>query len=156
MITQYRTEIDDKYRTIVVKEKEIEYDETSFCNPEKIAEMLNSIFRLDKLAEEHVYLVCMNAKCRVIGVFEISHGTSNWSVISNREVFMKALMVGATCFVVAHNHPSGDSTPSMEDISCSDKIKEAAKFMNIDFSDFIIVGRNQYTSFKEKALLGGS
>lgn len=152
MITSYRTEIDDSYRTIVVKEKEIEYDETLYCNPVKIVEMMNSAFKLDRLAEEHFYLLCMDTKCRIIGVFELSHGTANWSIASTRDVFMKALMVGSVAIVLVHNHPSGDSTPSVEDIQVYKRNQEASKLMNIEFIDFIIVGRNQYTSFNENKL----
>lgn len=152
MIIKYNTEIEDSYRTIIVKEKEIEYGKNILNEPVQIVCMLNDIFKMDRLAEEYCYLLCMNTKCRVIGIFEIGHGTIDYAVVSVRDVFMKALMLGATGIIIAHNHPSGNSSPSSQDMKLYENLKQASNLMNIDLFDFIIIGRNEYKSFKGENL----
>lgn len=123
MIIKYNTEIDNSYRTIVVKEKEIDYGNDLLSMPYKIVSMLNEVFHMESMAEEYCYLLCMNIKSRVIGIFEIGHGTVNTSIVSTRDVFMKALMLGASGIIVAHNHPSGDPSPSEKDLLIFEKLK---------------------------------
>ena len=147
---EYRTEVDDSYRTKIVKEKEVEYDCSNFDSPKKIVALMNEVFRMDKLAEEYVYLLCMNSKNRLIGVFEIGHGTADASLVSPRDVFMKSLMVGAVNIVVVHNHPSGVTCPSNDDLKTYDALKKASELIKIKMIDFIIIGRNDFTSFAEK------
>lgn len=152
MIIKYNTEIDNSYRTIIVKEKEIEYGVDLLSMPYKVVSMLNEVFKMESMAEEYCYLLCMNNNSRVIGIFEIGHGTVNTSIVSTRDVFMKALMVGAGGIVIAHNHPSGDPSPSEKDMLIFEKMKQASTLLNVELLDFIIVGRNQYLSFKEQNL----
>ena len=152
MIIEYGTEINDAYRTIVVKNREIEYGSICYDSPEKIFSMMNSVFRLDKLAEEYVYMLCLNTKCRLIGVFEISHGTVDSSLLSPRDVFMKALMVGAYSIVIVHNHPSGDVTMSKEDYDAFQRLKKSAELIGVRLLDFLIIGRCAYLSSAEQKL----
>ena len=152
MIIKYNTEIDDFYKTILVKEKEIDYGNDLLSMPYNVVSMLNEVFRMGHLAEEYCYLLCMNNNSRVIGIFEIGHGTVHTAIVSTRDIFMKALMVGASAIVIAHNHPSGDPSPSEKDILLYKKIKQASDLMNVDLLDFIIVGRCQYLSFSEAKL----
>ena len=72
--------------------------------------------RIHENAEEYMHMLCLNTKNRVIGVFEISHGTVNASIVGTREIFQKALLANAVSIILMHNHPSGDPTPSREDI----------------------------------------
>lgn len=153
MVIEYRTEINDSYRTIVIKDREIEYGTNCYDNPKDIVMMMNSIFRLDRLSEEYAYMLCLNTKCHLIGVFEISHGTVNASFVSPRDVFMKALLVGACRIVIVHNHPSGDNTMSNEDYEISQKLKKSAEMIGVELLDFLIIGRDSYTSFEEIKIL---
>lgn len=153
MITKYRTEVEDTNRTIVVREKGFKYESFNYDNPKKIADMMNELFNIDRLAEEYCYLVCMTNRCRIIGIFEISHGSADATLVSMRDVFMKALMVGASQIAIVHNHPSGEVSPSADDIKTCDRVKEASKMLNIRLADFIIVGRNKHKSFREVGLI---
>lgn len=148
-LIKYRTEIDDSYRTILVKEHEVEYGEIECNNAQLVVNMLNDVFRLDKHAEEYCYMLCMNTKSRIIGVFEISHGTVDAAIVTPRDVLMKALLVGARHFVVAHNHPSGDVTASLQDLDLYYSLKQASELIGVNMIDFIIVGRDKYKSFCE-------
>ena len=98
-------------------------------------------------------MICMNTKNKIIGVFEISHGSVNSSIVSPREVFQKALLANAVSIIVMHNHPSGDSTPSREDIEVTRRLSEAGKIVGVELLDHIIVGDRVYCSLKEKGHL---
>lgn len=100
-----------------------------------------------------MWLMALNTKGKLIGVFELSHGTVNCSLAGIREIFVKLCLCGATSFVIAHNHPSGDSMASTLDLETTEKIKEAGNLMEIKLLNHIIVGRNNYFSFQEKGML---
>ena len=95
-------------------------------------------------------MICLNTKNKIIGVFELSHGNVNSSIFSVREMFQKALLANAVNIIVMHNHPSGDPTPSREDILVTERAKEAGKLIGIDILDHIIVGDGRYCSLKER------
>lgn len=144
-----------------IKEDRIPYmTKTEICkekvninSPEKVFEMLNTYFNHGLRSEEYIYMISMDAKCNIIGIFEVSHGCINQSVLSPREIFMKALLSGAVSIILAHNHPSGNCTPSQEDHNCCRRIHEAGKMINIELSDFLIVSEKTYYSFKEHRYL---
>ena len=88
----------------------------------------------------------------MIGVFELSHGTVDSSLITSREVFMKALLCGASGIILAHNHPSGDVSPSKMDMQVMTKIKDAGEILSVPLLDFIICGECYYSAQKEGRL----
>lgn len=146
-ITKYRTEIDNKIN-ILVKEETTNYDISSISSPSIIADMLNDVYRLNKQAEEYIYLIALNTKNKIIGVFEVSHGTVGFSLVSPREIFIRALLVGASNIILAHNHPSGELEPSADDIKTTNRVAEAGKLIGIQLLDHIICGLNEYRSLK--------
>ena len=83
----------------------------------------------------------------------ISQGTVNASVVSPREIFIEALKYHAVNVIVVHNHPSGDPSPSREDITLTRRIMEAGELIGIRMLDHIIIGVNSYTSFKERGII---
>lgn len=121
-ITKYRTELDSKRHNVLVKESAVNYACDKLDTPSAIAQMFNSVFGLDHMAEEYVYLAAFTTTCRVLGVFEVSHGTVNTTPANPREIFIRLLLSGASCFAVCHNHPSGDCTPSDEDIGLTKRL----------------------------------
>jgi hypothetical protein len=82
----------------------------------------------------------------------ISTGTVNTSIMPAREVFIQALKYEAVNIILIHNHPSGDPSPSAEDIRVSKRMKEAGNFVGITLMDHIIIGDNRYISLKEQGL----
>lgn len=152
-ITKYRTELDQNKHNILVKESAVNYGVDSLSDPQTIVAMLNSCYGLNRLAEEHVCIIALSTKSKPLGVFEVSHGSVNASLCNPREIFIRLLLSGASSFVLSHNHPSGDCTPSKEDIKMTRRIKEAADIMGIYFLDHIIIGDTTYHSFREKGLL---
>lgn len=145
-ITKYAMELDRERNNILVKESCKNYpDVDCMDSPKKIVNMMNNIFNAANQSEEHLWMVAMKAKNRVVGVFEISHGTISESCFSPREIFIRLCLCGATNFIVVHNHPSGDTTPSETDIDATKRIKYAGDIMGIPLLDHIIIG-NDYRS----------
>ena len=93
-------------------------------------------------------MIALDSKQKPLGVFEISHGIVNMTICNPREIFIKALLCGASGIVIAHNHPSGDTTPLKEDIESYNCLKEAGRLIGINVLDSIIVG-DSYYSFME-------
>lgn len=86
-------------------------------------------------------------------VFELSHGTVKMSVVSPREVFQKALLANAVAIVLLHNHPSGDPTPSKQDINVTKRLMEAGDIIGVNVLDHLVIGRPGYFSLKENELV---
>lgn len=122
-----------------------------FTNPRQIAEYYMEDMR--HLQHEEILLVMMNTKNQIIKEERISVGTVNSSILSPREVYVHALSNRAVHIVLLHNHPSGDPTPSREDIQITGTIKKAGELIGIGLMDHIIIGDNKYISLKEKGFL---
>jgi len=149
-ITLYNTYLNEDSRCNLVKERSCNYNKVDdLSKPELVCKMMCDVFNQDKKTEEYAYMICLNTACRPIGIFEISHGTVNTSLMSTREIFQKALMCNAVYIITTHNHPSGVCKPSRVDDKTTEKIKEAAKLMEIGFLDHIIIGKNCYYSYRE-------
>lgn len=123
----------------------------SFDTPDKVA--IHYMERMRHLETEHIYLILTDNKNRFIKEILLAKGTVNTAVISAREIFIEALRYHAVHILLLHNHPSGDATPSFEDIQITQQIMEASRLMNILLVDHIIIGDNTFTSLKEKGYL---
>lgn len=122
-----------------------------FETPQTVAEYYMEQMR--HLEKEFCYVSFLNTKAELIHDLCLSIGTINASLVSIREIFKEALKVNAAYVLLLHNHPSGDASPSAEDIALTRKVYEASIFLEIPLIDHIIIGDNTYTSFKEKRLL---
>ena len=122
-----------------------------FTTPESIARYYMEDMRHSR--QEEMKLLLLNTKARLIGESNISKGTVNSAVVSPRELFLEALQKNAVFIILLHNHPSGDPTPSKEDIVVSKRVKEAGELIGIELLDHIIIGNNCYISMKEQNLL---
>lgn len=143
-----------KYRLELVKEESHKYEvETRISCPKDIYEVLTKVCRIQCNAEEVFILITLNTKNIVTGYFEVHRGTINTSLVHPREVFKRALLNNASNIMVAHNHPSGDPSPSKEDIQITERLKEAGNLLGINLLDHIIVGEDKYISLKEKGVL---
>lgn len=154
-VVKYKTKLTEKQRVVLEKEVSVYCPEVDrkMNGPEKIVKLAREYLRMHELPEEYMYMVCMNTKLDMTGVFEISHGNVNSSVVGTREVFQKALLANAVSVIFIHNHPSGDSTPSREDVKVTERLKEAGNILGIDVLDHIIIGRPNHTSLKEKGYI---
>ena len=104
------------------------------------------------LEQEHLRVLLLDSKNCVQSVSEVYVGNVNTSVVRVAEVFRDAVRNNCPFIIVAHNHPSGDPTPSREDISTTQKIAKAGELLNIEMLDHIIIGLNRYVSLKERGI----
>lgn len=149
-ITQYTTILNEEKHCCLVKEKAVLYQEQTKLNgPDKIYRMLCDVFQHNRQSEEYLYLLCFTKAMKLLGVFELSHGTVDCTLCNPREIFLKALLCNATSIVLAHNHPSGELAPSKDDFTVYERVKNASQIMGISLIDNIIVGDNGYYSFSE-------
>ena len=119
--------------------------------PDDVAAIMRPVVEL--LAEERMYVMLLSTKNRVNAIQEVSVGSLNASVVHPREIFKAAILSNAAALILVHNHPSGDPTPSLEDIALTKAIVDAGKILNIPVLDHVIMGDRRYCSLKEKGVL---
>ncbi|MBB6019063.1 DNA repair protein RadC [Paenibacillus sp. JGP012] len=126
-------------------------EQISIRSPKDIFHFLEPEFKF--LKKEHFVCLFLNTKNKVICKEVISIGSLNATIVHPREVFHAAIKHCSASIVCAHNHPSGDSTPSPEDVNLTKRLVEAGETIGIDVLDHIIIGHNSYTSLREKNLM---
>ncbi|WP_425535944.1 RadC family protein [Bacillus methanolicus] len=120
-------------------------------SPEDGAKYLMNDMRF--LSQEHFVCLYLNTKNQVLHKQTIFIGSLNASIVHPREVFKEAFRRSAASIICAHNHPSGDPTPSREDIEVTKRLAECGKIIGIDLLDHLVIGENKYVSLKEKGYL---
>lgn len=153
MVQKYTTMLNDNYQTVLAEENIFDYPASDMDQPQKVVDMCNALLKMDRLAEEYLYLFCYNTKMHLIGFFEINHGTVNEIQVNPRDIFMKALLLGATNIIICHNHPSGKTVASDADISITKRLVEGSNLLGIKLLDHIIIGRNCYESLLEGGVI---
>ncbi len=104
------------------------------------------------LEQEHLRLILLDTRNGVLGTPTIYVGSLNTSVIRIGELFRAAIKANAAAFIVVHNHPSGDPSPSPEDVHVTRQIVQAGKLLDIMLLDHIVIGQQRYVSLKERGL----
>ena len=119
-------------------------------SPKDVAELLN--FFIGSLDHEEMWVVCLDQRNRVRCLVELYKGTVNSSQVRVAEVFRQAIAENSPAIIVAHNHPSSDTTPSPDDIAVTRAIIQAGKLLDISVLDHLIISHGQFTSLKERGL----
>jgi len=122
-----------------------------FLNPRQIFDAFHLRFRDEK--REHFLVVLLDARHRIIREEVISIGSLTSSIVHPREVFAPAVRASAGAVILIHNHPSGEPSPSEDDIAVTRRLERAAEVLGIRILDHIIVGDGEYSSFKEMGLM---
>lgn len=128
-----------------------ETDIINCTNPTNIIKYFNYLFK-DKKQEEF-YVILLDNKKNYIKKILLFKGTINMSVVHPREIFKEAYLSSSSYLICLHNHPTGDATPSNEDINLTNKIKEIGLIHSIPLIDHIIIGNNNYFSFYENNMI---
>jgi DNA repair protein RadC len=115
--------------------------------PQDVANLLMPELR--DARKEHFKSLLLDVKNRVLKTVTVSVGTLDASIVHPREVFRDALAVSAAAMIVAHNHPSGDPTPSPEDRQVTARLCEAGKVMGIEVLDHVVLGDGRWISLKQ-------
>ena len=103
--------------------------------------------------KEHFLIVCLDSRRRLISIDNLSIGTVSQILVHPREVFKPAIIKSASYVILAHNHPSGDTSPSFEDLQVTERLIEASKLLGIPIIDHLIVSDANYLSFKDEEYL---
>jgi DNA repair protein RadC len=130
----------------------LDYDDRfKVTSPQDIANYLMEDMRY--LKKEYFKIIILDTKNKVLDVCTISIGSLNSSIVHPREVFHEAVKKSAASILLVHNHPSGETQPSREDISITKRLIEAGELMGIKVLDHIIIGDGVYLSFKEENII---
>ena len=138
--------------TLEVREEVSQYFQADrrYTAPAQVAEIFSF---LHNEVKEHFFTVHLDGKNRILCLDLVSVGSLNQSIVHPREVFKTSLITSAAALLLVHNHPTGDPTPSSEDIAITRRLKEAGEIIGIKVLDHVIVGTEGYLSFVERGLL---
>ncbi len=125
-------------------------DRVEIRSPRDVANLL--IAEMSFLEQEHLRIVLLNTKNQVLGIREIYVGNVNSSVVRVSEVLRPAVRDNCPAIIVVHNHPSGDPTPSPEDVQITKQLASAGALLDIEVLDHIVIGHQSFVSMKEKGL----
>jgi DNA repair protein RadC len=125
-------------------------EKPAITRPEDVYALLHHQLRDEK--QEHVILLLLNTKNRVIQQSTLTKGTLDASLLHPREVFREAIRHSASSIILAHNHPSGDPTPSSEDIQMTNRLHQAGQLLGIDLLDHVILGDGRWVSLKAQGV----
>lgn len=123
-------------------------EEIRISSPRDVADLLMGELREEK--KEILKVLILNTKNKVLQIKDASVGSLNSSIVHPREIYKEAIRKSANSIILVHNHPSGDPTPSGDDINSTKRIMEAGLILGIELIDHIIIGGGNYVSLKER------
>ena len=110
------------------------------------------IYEMSGFVQENLWVLLLDTRNRLIDIEHLYQGSLNSSTVRVAEVFKKAMVMNAAAIIITHNHPSGDPTPSPEDIALTRTLVETGKMLDIQVLDHVVIGGNSFVSLKEKRL----
>lgn len=125
-------------------ERPIDKVEIKIKSAENVANLLMNEMRYEK--REKVKMLILNTKNIVLKILDISYGGTNFAIIEPKDILIEPIKMGAPKIILVHNHPSGDPTPSKEDIEVTKRIYNASALLGIELLDHIVIGNQKYVS----------
>ena len=119
-------------------------------NPSDVAVLLMN--KMSALEQEHLEVVLLNTKNRVVDHKEIVRGSLNSAAVRVGEIYREPVRQNAAAVILVHNHPSGDPTPSPEDVRLTVAAREAGELLDIELLDHLVIGRGAFVSLRERGL----
>jgi DNA repair protein RadC len=110
------------------------------------------LYDMGALEQEELKVILLDTRNRVLKIDDVYRGSVNNSQVRIGELFKRAIRINATSLIVVHNHPSGDPTPSPEDVAITRSIVQAGKLLDVDVLDHLVIGRGKWVSLKERGL----
>lgn len=120
-------------------------------SPKDAADLVQ--YEMSALTQEELWVLLLDTRHRVLGVEKLYKGSLNSSMVRVGELFKPAIHRSAAAIIVVHNHPSGDPTPSPEDLSLTKAVQQAGKLLDIELIDHLVIGQGRYVSLKERGLI---
>lgn len=121
-------------------------------SPSDVANLLQ--VEMSHLDQEHLRVICLDTKNKVQKILTVYVGSLNSAAVRVGEVFKEALKINSAAIIICHNHPSGDPTPSAEDVLMTRQVVEAGKLLDIDVLDHLVIGQGRYVSLRERGIGG--
>ncbi len=140
-----------RYSKERVNNENLRLSRQSITDPEIAANFIRD--QIEDFSKEHFFVLNLDVRNRIIDADLISRGTLTASLVHPRETFESAIRKHSASIIVSHNHPSGDVSPSEEDIRISRRLKDAGKILGIELLDHIIITTNKFCSLKDKGLI---
>lgn len=137
-------------KPVLEEERKLPADIHFITGEKELYAFCKGTLKLHLYAEEYLYAISVNAKGKVQGVFEISHGTVDTTSAGPREIMQKLLLLGSVDFYLVHNHPSQDPSPSDVDISVTERVCRAGELLGIRLLDHMIITEKDYYSLRNK------
>ena len=134
----------------MVKESSFLYQTRQILSPNDAYEMIRE--QLEGLDREQFIIACLNTKNEPTNITVVSVGSLNKAIVHPREIFKTAILSNAASIMAFHNHPSGETTPSQQDIQLTNRLYEAGELLGIKLLDHLIIGDGTFTSLKRKRL----
>ncbi len=125
-------------------------DRPKITGPQDVAQLVQ--YDMSALEQEELRVLLLNTRNQVLSVENVYRGSLNSAQVRVGELFRAAIRRNAAAIIVVHNHPSGDPTPSPDDVAITRAIREAGKLLDIPLLDHLIIGHNRYVSLKERGL----
>ena len=145
-INTYKMRLNENRISMLVKEETHEYEADNVDRSEIAVDMMQMIYDIGNLPEEYIFMIALGGGRDVKGVFEISHGILNASLIHPREVFIRAILAGASSIILVHNHPSGQLGISEDDNNVTTRIRLAGELLGINLVDHLVIAGDAFTS----------
>ncbi len=123
---------------------------TAIHSPKDAADLV--LYEMGALEQEYLRVMVLDTRNHLMAIDEVYHGSLNASTVRVGEVFKGAIRRNAAAILVVHNHPSGDPTPSPDDVALTRALVQAGKLLDVEVLDHLVVGRGRYISMKEKGL----
>lgn len=139
------------YTVTLVRDAALPVPSRTVDSPAVAAEILRAF--IGDADREHVAVLLLDTRNRVIGVNTVSIGNLNANLVHPREVFKPVMLANGNAIILGHNHPSGESEPSPEDIAITQRLKEAGELLGIPVLDHLVLGESSFYSFKERGTL---
>ena len=140
-----------RYKVTLAREGSCVATHNEIRSPEDIFAIM--VEEYENAVVETAQMLALDTKNKIIGVFTISTGSLNASIIHPRDVFQRAILSNAAAVVLVHNHPSGDPTPSPEDRELTRRLVAAGKMLDIEVLDHVVIGEGRFVSLKERGVI---
>ena len=137
------------YETLTVNDQNAQYQDAHLSSSREVVRLFDFLGRETK---EHFWAVHLDSKNKMLCLDQVSTGSLNASIVHPREVF-KSVLLSSAAVLMIHNHPSGDPTPSREDIELTSRLKEASELLGIRLLDHIVIGEGRHYSFADQGIL---
>lgn len=135
----------NRQKLLLIKEQQFEYNQKITSTVSLVNFMIN-VLKINNEAQEVTYLLSLNNKNQLVSFTEIARGGLDMCNLSQNQIFKTVLLSNSNKFILVHNHPTGDPTPSKSDIETTKRILKSCEILGIEFLDHLVIGDNEYQS----------